>query len=149
MKVKKIDHVAILVNNLPRAKKLFSELFETDFSVVGDIKEMDINSIMDPLGIELVGPLSSDGSTAKALNIRGEGLFGLSLEVDDLDEAMAEMKRRSIRLIQNATLGDVKIAVYHPSDLHGVTVELIEYKPKHPTVVAITHSKDWDPDTKK
>ncbi len=59
---------------------------------------------------------------------KGEGPVLLSLEVDDLDAAMAEMEQRGIRLVSDATLDKARIAVYHPADLHGMMIKLIEYK---------------------
>jgi len=141
MKVERIDHVAILVNDTRKAQEFFADLFGTKFNVLGDIKEMDIKSVLDPLGIELVEPLLPDGVTAKALKERGEGLTLLSLKVTDLDEAMTEMKARNIRLIQHAKLRHCRVAVYHPNDLFGVMIELIAYEQEHPTAIAITQER--------
>jgi methylmalonyl-CoA epimerase len=122
MKVKKIDHVAVMVKDLEQAGKLFSELFETEFTG-HDVNEADVRNLMSPLGIELVTPLTPDGPSAKSLERRGEGLMMLSLEVSNLKEAVAEMESRGIRRIGG--IGD-KIALFHPKDMHGVMIELKE-----------------------
>jgi methylmalonyl-CoA/ethylmalonyl-CoA epimerase len=136
MKIEKIDHVAILVRDLKEAEGFFSELFNLKFSSLGEIEEVDARSVMDSIGIELIEPLKRDGPTSKVLQRRGEGLILISLKVSNLDEAMAEMKAKGIRLVAEKH-GNVRLALYHPKDLHGVMIELIEYETGHPLVTAM------------
>ncbi len=125
MKIEKIDHVAILVDNLGKAEKFFEDLLGTKFTVVGEFKETDMRSVMDPVGIELIEPLTPDGPTARSLKTRGGGLNLLSLRVTDFDEATAEMKSKGIRLVAQGRVGKDRIAVYHPKDTYSVMIELI------------------------
>jgi len=136
MKIEKIDHIAIMVQDLKKAEKFFGELLETRFAALGEIKEMDARSMMEPSGIEIIEPLSLDGVSARTLQKRGEGLSLLSLKVADLDEAMAEMKSRGIRLTAQGQRGKLRMAIYHPKDTFGVMIELIEYETQHPAVSA-------------
>ncbi len=137
MKIEKIDHIAIRVKNLEEAKSFFGGLFETKFTPVLETPEFDITSIIEPSGIELVAPLAPDGPTAKGIESRGEGLVIISLKVRGIDEAMEEMKSRGIRLVAQLDDGRVKAVLYHPADLFGVMVELIEYEPaEHDVVIA-------------
>ena len=134
MKVEKIDHVAINVKDLKKAAQFFADLLGTEFSSSAVFKELDLVSLVDPLGIELVEPLTADGPTAKAIAQRGEGVSLLSFKVSNVDEAMAEMKTRGIRLVNMIDRPKMKAAIYHPKDTFGVMIELIEYKAEHPTV---------------
>lgn len=140
MKVERIDHVAISVKELGKAKQFFADLLGTEFGDIGEIKQIDARSVMDPVGIELVEPLTSDGPAAKAIERRGEGLSCISLEVKNLDEAVAEMESRGIRVIlrlevPRMTLGEKvkwqrrkrRAVVFHPKDTYGVMIELLEY----------------------
>ena len=136
MKIEKIDHIAIMVKDLKEAEKFFGELLETRFAALGDINDMDARSMMEPSGIEIIEPLSPDGVSARTLQKRGEGLSLLSLKVADLDEAMAEMKSRGIRLTAQDQRGKLRMAIYHPKDTFGVMIELIEYESQHPAVSA-------------
>lgn len=136
MKIEKIDHVAILVEDLNKAEKFFSDLFEMKFAKLGEVKEVDARSMMESSGIEIIEPLTPDGPTAKNLERRGEGLTLISLKVHNLDEAMAEMKARGIRLVAERH-EDVRLAVYHPKDTCGVMIELIEYDAEHPLLNAM------------
>jgi methylmalonyl-CoA epimerase len=136
MKVESIDHVAIQVRDLQKAKRFFADLFGTKFTDLGEVEEMDVRSSIDRLGIELIEPLTPNGVTAKSLERRGEGLTLLSLKVSSLEEAVAEMESKGIRLIGRIEHEKMKAALFHPKDIYGVMIELIEYEPKHPIVAA-------------
>jgi len=75
MKAEKIDHIVIRVKEARKAIDFFSDLFETKFDKLGDIAPLDIRSYMDPLGIEIVEPLTPDGATARATEKGGQGMF--------------------------------------------------------------------------
>jgi methylmalonyl-CoA epimerase len=126
MKVTKIDHVAILVEDLEKAGKFFADLLGTEFPESEESEELDIKNLMSPIRIELVTPLTQDGVLSRTLAKRGEGITLLSLSVPNLKEAVAEMKAKGIRQI-----GEVegRAVLFHPKDLHGVTIELVEDKP--------------------
>lgn len=134
MKVEKIDHIAINVRDLAKAEKFFTDLFGTSFSKRVAFKELDLISSVDPMGIELVEPLTPDGPTATAIKRRGEGLSLLSFKVSNLKEAVAEMESRGIRLAGKVDRAKMKAAIFHPKDTFGVMIELVEYEPAHPIV---------------
>ena len=134
MKVEKIDHLGIMVKNVKEAQKFFADLFGMKFASLGRIEEMDAKSMIEPLGIEIFEPLSPDGASASTLKKRGEGLWLLSLKVTNLDEAMAEMDSKGIRLVRQMKTGRARMAIYHPKDIYGVMIELIEYETEHSLV---------------
>lgn len=122
MKIEGIQHVAILVGDLEKAGKLYSDLFGIEFDGPNERKELDIRNRMSPEGIELLSPLTPDGVMAKTLEKRGEGITLLALKVPNIEQAKAKMDSKGIRKIG----GGDKTAIYHPKDLNGVTIELIE-----------------------
>jgi methylmalonyl-CoA/ethylmalonyl-CoA epimerase len=132
MIIEKIDHVGIMVEDVEKAQKFFEDVFGLKFVSIGAQEEADSKNIIDPVGIEIYEPLSSDGPSRRMLNKRGEGLSLLSLKVNNLDEAMAEMESHGIRLVKLLTRGNLRAAVYFPKDTFGVFIELIEYPEVHP-----------------
>ncbi|MFC1823297.1 VOC family protein [Thermodesulfobacteriota bacterium] len=132
MKIDGIDHVAIRVKDLEKAKKFFEDVFETKFYELGDIEELDIRSIVDRHGIELVSPLLQDGPTSRVLEKFGEGMTLLSFKVQDLDAAVKEMEAKGVRMTLRMRNGDLEGATFHPEDTFGVFIELIEYKTEEP-----------------
>ncbi|MFC1943778.1 VOC family protein [Chloroflexota bacterium] len=124
MKVEKIDHVGIMVKDLEKAGRFFADLFEVEFTGPSENPGQDIRNMMSrPLGIELISPLTPDGPNARTLENRGEGLSLLSLKVQNLEEAVAEMKSKGIR--QVGAIGK-RIAIFHPKDTYGVMIDLVE-----------------------
>lgn len=142
MKIEKIDHIVLMVKDIKKAKEFFSDLFETQFESIGEVPEMDLESMIETSGIELAAPLLPDGPSAKTLKSRGEGIIAISLTVANLNEAMAEMKSRGIRHIAQVERGGCRGAVYHPKDTFGVCIELIEYHNPHGLVTAMKERKN-------
>ena len=134
MKIENIDHIGIYVRDLKKATKFFADLLGTEFTEIGESKEVDVRSAMDPSGIELFEPLTPDGTAARTIERRGEGLALLSLKVPNLEEGIAAMESRGIRLTVRVERPNARMALFHPKDTYGVMIELIEYKAKHPFV---------------
>jgi methylmalonyl-CoA epimerase len=143
LKIEKIDHVAIRVRDLQKARKFFSEVFGLDFRELGNSPDLDIKSIMDTNGIELVEPLLPDGPNSRLIAKYGEGLTLLSLKVSSLDQALDEIQKKGVRVTARVQANDMHIAVLHPKDTFGVMIELIEYRGEHP---ALTAAKGYKPE---
>lgn len=136
MKIEYLDHVAINVRNLEKALKLFTEVFGMKFCPIAESPDVDVISTIEHNGIELCAPYLPDGVTAKALQKRGEGLSLISLKVEDLDLAMAEMKAYGIRLVSKLQDKSFRAALYHPDDTFGAMIELCTYDREHPAYTA-------------
>ena len=126
MKVQKIHHVSVLVKDLEKAGKLYSELFGIEFEGPYEQKDLDVRFLSSPLGINLASPLTPDGPSAKTLERRGEGLAMLIFNVPDMEEATADMASRGIRLVGKEDRPTARVASFHPKDLCGVMIELME-----------------------
>ena len=126
MKVEKIHHVAIMVRDLEKAARLYSSVFGLEFSGPYELKELDVKFLSTPIGVNLVTPLTPDGSSARTLERRGEGLTMLVLNVSDMDEALADMESNGVRLVVKVDHPSSRAASFHPKDLCGVMVELVE-----------------------
>jgi methylmalonyl-CoA/ethylmalonyl-CoA epimerase len=124
MKVQKIHHVSVLVKDLEKASKLYSQLFGIEFDGPYDQEDLDVRFMSSSLGLNLASPLTPDGPTAKSLERRGEGLSMLVLNVPDIDEAIADMESQGIRLVGREDRPKERVASFHPKDLCGVMVEL-------------------------
>lgn len=125
MKIQKIHHVSIMVKDLEKAGKLYSDLFGIKFKGPYEQKALDVRVLSSSIGINLVAPLTPDGPSAKTLERRGEGLSMLVLNVPNIEQAVADMSRRGVRLVGREERTTAKTATFHPKDLHGVFIELI------------------------
>ena len=69
----------------------------------------------------------------RILERRGPGLHHIAYEVDDLEGALAELKAKGVRLIDEAPRRGGRghmVAFVHPKGNHGLLVELIQ-RPDH------------------
>lgn len=129
MKVERIDFVTFFVKDLDEAEKFFRELFETRF-IEPYSTAVDTKETLDCLGINLAVPLTKDGPSVKIMATKGEGLFSVGFKVADLEEAVAELESRGVRLIGREKIGSAEYAVFHPKDTFGAMLSVIEYKEK-------------------
>lgn len=71
--------------------------------------------------------------TARWIDERGEGLFHVCLEVDDIDEALEELKRKGVGLrdtVPRVGHGNTRIAFLDPRSTANVLIELVEIPPR-------------------
>jgi catechol 2,3-dioxygenase-like lactoylglutathione lyase family enzyme len=79
------------------------------------------------VNIELLEATADDSPIATYLVKRGPGIHHLTLRVDDLVAALAQLKARGVRLIDEVPRPGAhgsQIAFIHPASAHGVLVEL-------------------------
>ena len=132
MKVLKIDHLGIAVDSIEQAKKLFHDILGLKFEGTETVQEQKVTTAFFPVGdseVELLESTAPDGPIAKYLEKRGEGIQHIAFRVDNLEEALAELKDKGIRLIDEKPrkgAGGAKIAFLHPKSTHGVLIELSE-----------------------
>jgi methylmalonyl-CoA/ethylmalonyl-CoA epimerase len=132
MKVLKIDHLGIAVKSIEEAKKLFHDILGLEFEGTETVQEQKVTTAFFPVGdseVELLESTDPDGPIAKYLEKRGEGIQHIAFRVDNLEEALARLKDKGIRLIDEKPrrgAGGAKIAFLHPKSTHGVLIELSE-----------------------
>ncbi|MDQ1301906.1 MAG: methylmalonyl-CoA/ethylmalonyl-CoA epimerase [Chloroflexota bacterium] len=131
MTIKRIDHIAIVVENLEKALGVYRDALGMTVTAIKEMPEQDVTMAFLPSGdseIELLEPLSTESGIAKYLAKRGEGLHHICLEVDDIAATLAELKATGAQLIDETPRRGAygKIAFIHPKGAHGVLVELVE-----------------------
>ncbi len=131
MKILKIDHIGIAVRNLAESSKLY-EMLGIQSAGVEEVAEQKVKVSFFPLGdseIELLESTSPDGPIAKHIEKNGEGIQHMALRVDNLEAALAELKAKGVRLIDEKPrygAGGAKIAFVHPKSTGGILLELSE-----------------------
>ncbi len=131
-KVKKINHVAVLVDNLDHALGFWQNILGIELSHVSDFPQEDARIAFLPLGeseIELVQPTTSDTGLSRYLEKRGPGMHHLCLEVDDLSAMLAQLKSKGVELINEEPRPGENGRIYafiHPRSTNGVLVELYQ-----------------------
>jgi methylmalonyl-CoA/ethylmalonyl-CoA epimerase len=133
-KILKINHIAILVDNLEATLNFWRDALGMGLTQVQDNTSEQAQIAFLPAGeseVELVRPTTVDSGLARYLEKRGPGMHHICLEVDDLAGMLAQLKEKGVQLINEEprTAADGrKYAFIHPKSAHGVMVELYEVK---------------------
>ncbi|HQG84659.1 MAG TPA: methylmalonyl-CoA epimerase [Syntrophales bacterium] len=131
MKVTRLDHIGIAVKSIAESLKVYEAMGLKSVGVE-EVAEQKVRVAFLPLGeteIELLESTAPDGPVAKYIEKNGEGIQHLALRVDNLEAALAEMKAKGVRLIDEKPrygAGGAKIAFVHPRSTGGVLLELSE-----------------------
>ena len=133
MKVNKIDHVCIAVNNLDDARKKWEPILgkdKPDDEYIDEPEKIKVARYwVGGVGFELMESTTPDGEVAKFIEKRGEGIMLMSLNVDNTREAMDDLKDRGYPIIGGARkFRDCEFAFIHPKAVNGVLLEVIDYK---------------------
>lgn len=131
MTIKRIDHVAVVVENLAAALSVYRDALGLVVSKQETIPEQEVKMAFLPSGdteIELLEPIHPDSGIGRYLARRGEGLHHICLEVDDLQATLAELKARGTQLIDETPRRGAygQVAFIHPKGAHGVLIELLQ-----------------------
>lgn len=132
MKILKIDHLGIAVNSIEDGKGFWTDALGLHFEGTETIEEQKVTTAFFPVGeseVELLESTAPDGPIAKYLEKKGPGIHHIAFRVENIEEALAELKEKGVRLIDEKPrkgAGGARIAFLHPKATNGVLVELCE-----------------------
>lgn len=132
MKVLKIDHLGIAVNNIAEARRFWSDVLGLGFEGTETVAEQKVTTGFFPVGeseVELLESTAPDGPVAKFIEKKGAGIQHIAFRVENIETALEELKSKGIRLIDETPrkgAGGARIAFLHPKATGGVLVELCE-----------------------
>lgn len=139
--IRRLERVALAVPDLDAAQAFFESWFGAKFEPEETIEDMGICYRPFKIGesmMELLQATRDDSPVARFLESHGgPGIHHITLEVDDLDAALAELERRGGRIAYRHTYppgvsfeGYVwREAFVHPKDAFGVLIHLAEKRP--------------------
>jgi methylmalonyl-CoA epimerase len=132
--IKKINHIAIAVDDLEGAAQFYQnilgltpsgvEIVEAQKTRVGFFKVGDSN-------IELVQPSAPDSPLTKFLGTRGPGMHHICLEVDDIEKEIRDYLEKGAKMVDLSPRPGAhgsRVAFVHPKSARGVLIELVELK---------------------
>lgn len=132
MKILKIDHLGIAVNSIDDGKKFWSDILGLAFEGQETVAAQKVTTAFFPVGeseVELLESTAPDGPVARYIEKKGTGIQHIALRVENIEAALAELKERGVRLIDETPrigAGGARIAFLHPKDTGGVLVELCQ-----------------------
>ncbi len=125
-----LDHVGIAVADLPAALAFFRDAFGLAVEASEAVASQHVRATFVAAGgpkLELLESTSPDSAIARFIAKRGPGLHHVALRVDDIRAALAHLKSRGVKLIDEQPRDGAEgaqVAFIHPSSAHGVLVEL-------------------------
>jgi methylmalonyl-CoA/ethylmalonyl-CoA epimerase len=131
-KIKRIDHVAILVDDMEKTLSFWRDGLGMEISHTQDMPSEASRIAFLPLGgseIELVQPTTDDSGLARYLEKRGPGMHHVCLEVDDIQGMLERLKSKGVQLIHETPQAGLEGRLYafiHPKSANGVLVELYQ-----------------------
>jgi methylmalonyl-CoA/ethylmalonyl-CoA epimerase len=127
-----LHHIGIAVESLQDAVSVFQRIFGGAPPNIETVEDQNARVAVFFLGnsrIELLEATSAESSLGRFIAKRGPGIHHLTLSVEHLDEALAELDSRGIRLIDREPRVGAegnRIAFLHPKSTAGVLIELVE-----------------------
>lgn len=135
-----VDHVGIAVGSLGDALAFYRDVLGLDVEAPEEVPSQRVRAqFLYPddrgedygraVALELIEPTADDSPVAKYLTRRGPGIHHIAFRVPDIEAALAQMKARGVRLIdETPRLGahGSRVAFVHPSSTNGVLVELTQ-----------------------
>jgi methylmalonyl-CoA/ethylmalonyl-CoA epimerase len=132
MKVKHIDHIGVAVKTIGEAGRFYTDILGLKIMDIENVADQKVNVAFIPITdseVELLESTHPDGPVAKYIDSRGEGVQHIAFRVENIEEALSELKSKGIRLIDEKPrkgAGGSKIAFIHPKETNGVLIEICE-----------------------
>jgi methylmalonyl-CoA/ethylmalonyl-CoA epimerase len=130
----KIDHIGIATNQLEDGLAVWRDALGLQLDGTEEVAEQGVRIAMLQIGdthIELLEALNPDSPVGKFLAKRGPGIHHIAVEVPDIKTALAELKDKGARLIDETPrvgAGGCLVAFVHPSTTNGVLLELVQHQ---------------------
>jgi len=125
-----LDHIGIAVANLDEALAFYRDALGLEIEPAEEVASQRVRAHFVPVGgtaLELLEGTAPDSPISKFVEKRGPGLHHITLRVDDIHAALAALKARGARLIDETPRPGAHgalVAFIHPSAAHGVLIEL-------------------------
>ena len=137
MKIKRVEHVAIALKDMTGLMKIFQDSLGLRLEYEEEFPQYKTKIAMYPVGrtyLELLEATGQDSETARFIADKGEGLYHICLEVEDIDGALAELRAKGVGLIDQVPRpghGGSRIAFLDPKSTGNVLIELAEIPAGH------------------
>jgi len=129
---KRLDHVAIAVEDLDSAVEVYNRLLGSPPDQMATSREFGIRAAIYRLGdvkIELMEGLDPGTTIARFVEKQGPGLHHLCFAVPDLEKAIAALSLEGFEIIgggDDIGVEGYPVAFAHPKSTGGVLTEFIE-----------------------
>jgi methylmalonyl-CoA/ethylmalonyl-CoA epimerase len=130
MKIKKIEHLGLACRSSEAAAKFYTEVLGLPVVSREELPDMKLKVVKVQVGesvLELLEPQAGEPVIAKFLESRGEGIHHVCLEVEDIREAIKELKAKGFHPLweePKVGAGGKWVTFLRPKEAFGVLLEL-------------------------
>ena len=130
--IRKVDHLGIAVTNLDEALDFYETALGLEKGDVEEVASQKVRIAFLPVGelnVELLEGMEPDSPVAKFVASKGPGIHHVAMVVDDIDETLAALAAKGVRLINEQAVPGAhgkRVAFVHPKATGGVLLELCE-----------------------
>jgi methylmalonyl-CoA epimerase len=142
-----LDHVGIAVGDLGQALAFYRDALGLEVEAPELVESQRVRAHFIPVGesaLELLEATAPESAIARYVDKRGPGIHHITLRVEDIRAALAQLKARGVRLVDAEPRPGAEgalVAFIHPAAAHGVLVELKQAPP--PAVSLKTAKVAW------
>ena len=132
MKILGIEHIGIAVNSIDKDAPFWKHILNLPHLGTEAVEDQGVTTDIYDTGrgkVELLEAMGLDTPLGKFLEKRDAGLHHVCFEVDNITNAMNELKDSGIQILSDEpTIGaeGYKVVFIHPKSTGGVLVELAE-----------------------
>ncbi len=127
-----LKHIGVAVNNIDEALQVFENTLALKHEKTISLEERKLRIALLQIGetkIELLEPTDKEGTIAKFLQNRGEGIHHIAFKVTNIEGMLQQLKSKGVTLIDETPRKGAeggKIAFIHPKSTKNVLIELCE-----------------------
>lgn len=132
MKISHIEHIGIAVKSLDTAIPYYENVLGMKCYSVEEVADQKVKTAFFMVGqtkIELLESTDPEGTIAKFIEKKGEGVHHMAFAVDSVQQALEEVSAKGVQLIDKAPrkgAEGLNIAFVHPKSTFGVLTEFCE-----------------------
>ena len=133
----RVDHIGVAVEDLDAAIALHERAYGMAVAHREVVDEQGVEAVLLDVGenhVELLRPLSEETPVGRFLASRGPGLHHVAYQVADVDAALAALRERGLRLIDEQPRTGIRgsrVAFLHPAASGGVLTEIVQPPEEH------------------
>ena len=128
----KIDHIAIAVNDVEAAAKIYQQALGVDNVEFETVETEGVKVAIIHLEngrVELMQPTNDSSPIKKFLDKKGQGLHHMALETNNIEGEVERMEGCGVQFLGQIRPGSAgtKVTFIHPKSLNGVLAELCSH----------------------
>src|SRR5574344_1891482 len=132
MELTHIEHIGIAVKSLETAIPYYEQKLGLKCYSIEEVKDQKVKTAFFKIGqtkLELLESTDPEGTIAKFIEKRGEGVHHVAFATDSVQKCIDEAKEKGVRVIdEHPRKGaeGLNIAFLHPKSTHGILTEICE-----------------------